>query len=319
MNTQDSTRSAQGRCRGSNTILIALATIGVLAIVTTTAFFGLGALLIKTISKSNSVTVVEGGAADKVGIIHINGVITESENTVRQMLAFSKNPDVKAMVIRIDSPGGAVGASQELFQEIRDIDSKKPVVVSMGSVAASGGYYAAIGARRIVANPGTITGSIGVIMKIPNLQKLMEKIGIGTTVIKSGKLKDLGAVNRSLTPEEKAVLEDVMNDIHEQFMEDVAKSRNIPMEKVRKIADGRIFSGRQAKKLGLIDQLGDLRTAVHAAAEEAGIKGEPGLLYPEKDKLKMLREILEDSGAGTIAKGIKKALTDSNTDAVTCR
>jgi len=317
MNSPDS--SPRTRSRGSNTILIALATVGVLALLTTFAFFGLGALLIKTISKSTNVTVVEGSASEKVGIIHLTGVITESEPTIKQLLKFRKNPDVKAVVIRIDSPGGAVGASQELFQEIRDLDSRKPVVISMGSVAASGGYYAALGARTIVANPGTITGSIGVIMKIPNLQKLMEKIGISTTVIKSGKLKDLGAVNRSLSPEEKAVLENVMDDIHEQFIEDVAASRNLPIEKVRKVADGRIFSGRQAKKLGLVDQLGDLLTAVHIAAEAAGIEGEPGLLYPEKDKLKMLREILEDGGASTIARGIKKVLADTDSGAVTCR
>ena len=310
-------RPEPSRSRGSNTILIILATIGVLSLMTMLAFFGLGAMIIKGLSGSGDVTVVDGGP--KVGVIHLKGVITESEPAIRQMLKFSKNPDVKAIVMRIDSPGGAVGASQELFQEIRELDTKKPVVVSMGSVAASGGYYAALGAGTIVANPGTITGSIGVIMKIPDLQKLMEKVGIGMTVIKSGKLKDLGAINRPLTPEEKAILENVMDDIHEQFMADVASSRGIPLEKVREIADGRIISGRQAKKLGLVDELGNFHTAVLLAADAAGIKGEPNLLYPEKDKLMMLRKILEDGGAGTIARGIRKGLMDSDAGMVTCR
>ncbi len=306
--------------RHTNPILIILATIGGLAILTGIIFLGLSTFLIRSIGKSGEVTVVQGVSRDKVGVININGVITESEQIIQQMLKFRDNPRVKAIVIRIDSPGGTVGASQELFQEIHRIDQKKPVIVSMGSVAASGGYYAAVGARTIVANPGTITGSIGVIMKIPNLKKLMEKIGIGTTVIKSGKLKDLGSISRPLTPEEQAVLKGVMDDIHQQFMEDVASNRHLPIEKVKEIADGRILSGRQAKKLGLVDELGNFHTAILIAAKAGGIKGEPGLLYPEKDKFSILRQIMEEGGAGTIASGIRKAIMETDMGMATeCR
>ncbi len=309
----------RNRSGGNNTILIILSTIGVLALVGTLAFFGLGALIVKSISNATSetVTVLKGNTSEGIGIVKINGVIADSEPALRQLRKFSDEPRVKAIVVRIDSPGGAVGASQELFQEIKSVDSIKPVVVSMGSVAASGGFYAAMGARTIVANPGTVTGSIGVIMKIPNLQKLMEKIGVGTTVIKSGKLKDLGSVSRPLTPEERAILEDVMNDIHSQFISDVARSRNLPEDKVRKIADGRIFSGRQAKELGLVDKMGNFYTAVHAAAEYAGIEGEPNLIYPEKDKIRMIREILENGASNSISEGIRRALTGTETGVAT--
>ncbi len=308
--------TSRSRRGGNNVLLIALATVGVLTIFTGLLFFGLTAMVVKGLSDAATTTVVEGETEEGVGIVKISGVIADSDAILTQLRKFRDNSRVKAIVIRIDSPGGAVGASQELFQEIKHTDSVKPVVVSMGSVAASGGFYAAMGARTIVANPGTVTGSIGVIMKIPNLQKLMEKVGIGTTVIKSGKLKDLGSVTRPLTPEEKAILEDVMNDIHNQFISDVAKSRNLPEEQVRKIADGRIISGKRALELGLVDKMGNFYTAVLAAAEAGGIKGEPALIYPAKDKVKMIREILENGAAGAVSQGIKRAIQGSGAEYV---
>ncbi len=310
--TEKNPSSGAGR---TNTVLIILSTIGGLSIITAMLFLGLGAFMIKGLMHSGNVSL-QDTSAPKVGVIEIKGVIAESVQVIKELGKFRKNPQVKAVVVRIDSPGGAVGASQELFQEIRQLDEIKPVVVSMSSVAASGGYYAALGARTIVANPGTITGSIGVIMKIPNLQKLMEKLGIGTTVIKSGRLKDLGSVSRDLTPEEKAVLKNVMDDIHQQFISDVAASRNLTVDQVRKIADGRIISGKQAKALGLIDELGNFRTAVNLAAKAAEIEGEPLLLYPDRDKLRILKQILEEGGAGTIARGIRQAVQQNGTDMI---
>ncbi len=244
---------------------------------------------------------VTQSSGDKIGVVEIFGVITTPEKVIDALKQFKKNDQVKAVVLRIDSPGGAVGASQEIYQEAKRLDRIKPVVASFGNTAASGGYYSAMGARYIVANPGTVTGSIGVIMKLPNVQKLLERLGIKTTVIKSGKLKDLASITRELSPEERAVLKSVMDDIHKQFIQAVASSRHLSMEKVTALADGRIFSGEQAKELGLLDELGNFSVALDKAAKLAGIEGQWEVLYPKKDKISALREILEESGARTLA------------------
>ncbi|MEE8450101.1 MAG: signal peptide peptidase SppA [Thermodesulfobacteriota bacterium] len=220
-------------------------------------------------------------AGDKVGVVRITGVLIDSRPVLEQLNEFVEKRDVKALVIRINSPGGGVGAAQEIFRELEKI-TDKTVVASMGSVAASGGYYVALGTQRIFANPGTITGSIGVIMEFSTLEGLMRKIGLKSYTIKSGKYKDVGSPFRKMTAEDRELLQGVVGDIHNQFVEVVARRRDLPLEKAKKIADGRIFTGRQAKELGLIDELGNLQDAIDAAAKMAGIKGKPQVVYSKK-------------------------------------
>jgi protease-4 len=220
-------------------------------------------------------------AGDKVGVVRVSGVLVDSRPVLEQLDEFAEQSDVKALVIRVNSPGGGVGAAQEIFRELEKITDKK-VVVSMGSVAASGGYYISLGAKRIFANPGTITGSIGVIMEFSSLKGLLEKIGLESYTIKSGKYKDVGSPFRKMTAEDQELLQGVVEDIHNQFVEVVASRRDLPLEKAKEIADGRILTGRQAKELGLIDELGNLQDAIDAAAKMAGIKGKPRVVYSRK-------------------------------------
>jgi protease-4 len=220
----------------------------------------------------------------KVALMRIEGPIMDSKDAVDELKDYMDDSSIKAIVLRIDSPGGAVAPSQEIYEEVKKATARKQVVVSMGSIAASGGYYIASAASRIIANPGTLTGSIGVIMEIPNIEGLMSKIGIKTEVIKSGRNKDIGSMFRSMKPEERQLLQSVMDDVHEQFIRAVAKGRKMKVEDVRKIADGRVFTGEQAVKVGLVDQLGTLEDSIKVAANLAGIKEEPEVVT-KKDKL----------------------------------
>jgi protease-4 len=217
----------------------------------------------------------------KVALIRIEGPIMDSKETVDELKEHVEDASIKAVILRIDSPGGAVAPSQEIYAEVKKAAAKKKVVVSMGSVAASGGYYIASAATRIVSNPGTLTGSIGVIMEIPNIEGLMNKIGIKTEVIKSGRNKDIGSMFRSMKKEERELLQGVMDNVHEQFIKAVAEGRKMKIEDVREIADGRIFTGEQAKAYGLVDELGTLEDAVRTAADLAGIKEEPEVVTKE--------------------------------------
>ncbi|MDP2168376.1 MAG: signal peptide peptidase SppA [Thermodesulfovibrionales bacterium] len=212
---------------------------------------------------------------DKVAVVRIEGPILDSKNAIEEIKGYVKENSVKAIVIRVDSPGGAVAPSQEIYEEIKKAVSSKKVVASMGSVAASGGYYIAAAAPKVFANPGTLTGSIGVIMEIPNIEGLMDKIGVKTEVVKSGRHKDLASMFRKMGGEERQILQDVLDDVHEQFINAVSEARKLPIEDVRALADGRVFTGRRAKELGLVDELGNLEDAIMAAAKLAGIKGEP--------------------------------------------
>lgn len=212
---------------------------------------------------------------EKVGLIRIQGVILDSKEAIEELKNYSKDPSIKAVILRVDSPGGAVAPAQEIYKEIMNLKKKKKVVVSMGSVAASGGYYIASPADKIVANPGTLTGSIGVIMEIPNFEGLMKKIGVETQVIKSGKHKDIPSVFKSMTEEERKILQSVLDDVHEQFIKAVSEGRGIEYKEIKKLADGRIFTGKKAKELGLVDVLGNLEDAIKLAGEISGIKGEP--------------------------------------------
>lgn len=225
---------------------------------------------------------------NKIGVIEIKGAITGSQDTLKQIKEFRKDSSVKAILVRIDSPGGAVGPSQEIYRALQRTIKVKPVVASMGSVAASGGYYIAAGASHIVANPGTITGSIGVIIYFSNLRELFDKVGYQMTTIKSGQFKDIGNPSREMTPEEKELLQATINETYAQFVRDVAIGRKIPEDDVRKIADGRIIMGEKAQQLKLVDQLGNFEDAVETAARLGKIEGEPDIVYAKKKKFSLM-------------------------------
>lgn len=219
---------------------------------------------------------------DKIAVVEIKGVIASSRSIVEQIENYAEDDAVKAIVLRINSPGGAVGPSQEIYREVLRAKEKKKVIASMESVAASGGYYVACASDVIVANPGTITGSIGVVMEFSNIEDLLRKIGLRSYVVKSGKHKDIGSPVRKMTSEEKAILQGVIDSVHNQFVRAVAEGRDLEEGKVRQLADGRIFSGEQAKELGLVDRLGGLQDAVEIAAEMVGIEGKPAVIYPKR-------------------------------------
>jgi protease-4 len=219
---------------------------------------------------------------DKIAIIEIRGVITQSSGIIEEINQYQEDEGVKAIILRIDSPGGGVGPAQEIHREILKVKSKKKVVTSMGSVAASGGYYIACASDLIVANPGTITGSIGVIMEFTNIEELFKKIGIKGVVLKSGEHKDIGSPFREMTPEEKKIIQGVIDNVHQQFVQAVAKGRKMDQEKVMQIADGRILTGEQAKQIGLVDQIGNLQDTIDIVAKMAGIEGKPNILYPKR-------------------------------------
>lgn len=233
----------------------------------------------------------------KVAVVEIIGVISDSKSIIEKIVKFRKNDSVKAVVLRIDSPGGAVGPAQEIYEEVKKTKAVKKVVASMGSVAASGGYYVACGADKIVANPGTLTGSIGALFEFMNLKELMHWAKIKGEVVKSGEFKDVGYPFRDMTSRERALLQELINNVHSQFKRAVVESRGLPAQKVDKIADGRIFTGEQAKELGLVDELGNLEDAVALAAKLAGIEGEPTVIYPEKPRRQLLDLFFEDAAA----------------------
>lgn len=256
------------------------------------AFFGL--LYSVGLYKGAGDTFSIGG---KIGVVEIEGIIADSREVADQIEEFSKDDAIRAVVLRIDSPGGGVAASQEIYQAVRELRKKKRVVASMGSVAASGGYLVAVAAERIVANPGTVTGSISAVMHFADVQELMKKVGVRSSVVKSGKFKDIGSPARKMTPEERELIQGIVDDIYDQFVSVIAENRKIPLEKVRKMADGRIFSGRQALHLKLVDELGGLQDSVLLAGRLAGIAGKPQTVYSTKKKTSLLRYILESAAS----------------------
>ncbi len=230
---------------------------------------------------------------DRIALIRVEGVIMDSQTTVSELKRFGDNPSIKAIVLRIDTPGGGVVPSQEIHDAVKRVRNKsnKAVIASMGSVAASGGYYIAAATDRIVANPGTLTGSIGVIMETAYVEGLLKKIGVEGVVIKSGKFKDVGSPLRKMSSEERGLLQGVMDDVHRQFIEAVAEGRSLELQTAQALADGRIFTGRQAKDAKLVDELGDLDDAIQLAADVAGIQGEPKVIEPRRRF--SLREMLD--------------------------
>ena len=226
------------------------------------------------------------------------------------MVTFKKDRGIKGIILRIDSPGGGVGASQEIYKEVLKTRKEKKVVVSMGSVAASGGYYIAAAGDKIMANPGTITGSIGVIMEFYQFKELAEKIGVGLEVIKSGEFKDVGSSYREPTEREKELLTSFVKNIHEQFINAVSTGRNLSVEKVREIADGRILSGEMAKDLGLIDHLGNFQDAVDLTKSLVGIEGDANLVFPQKPSIR-LWDLFFKEASETMSQFFYKQMTGS--------
>jgi protease-4 len=252
------------------------------------AFFVIFGFLTLTVfslifSEPDDETVSTGG--EKVALVELNEPIISSEAIVRQFKKYRENRSVKAIVFRVESPGGGVAASQEMYEEVKKTrDSGKPVVVSMGAVAASGGYYVSLGATRIVANPGTLTGSIGVIFQFLHVNELMKKLGIDESTFKSGRLKDSGSPFRKVNPEDEKYFQGLIADVYDQFVNVVATERKLDIRYVKKFADGRVFTGRQAKEYGFIDTLGTLENAVSIAAKLGGIEGKPRIIREYRRK-----------------------------------
>ncbi|MBE0568637.1 MAG: signal peptide peptidase SppA [Deltaproteobacteria bacterium] len=252
------------------------------------AFF----VLLLIISRMDDIPLARG---ERVAVIPLSGLISDSEPVIEHLKKFGKDNSVKAVVLRIDSPGGGVGPSQEIFEEVKKVRAKKPVLASMGALAASGGYYIACAAQRVYANPGTMTGSIGVIMPFMNVKDLVEKIGVKGMTVKSGTFKDIGSPLRDMTPEERELLQGVVDNVHLQFVNAVADGRNLDREDVLRIADGRIFTGEQAKELGLVDVLGNLEDAIADAGKLGKISGEPKVVTPPKKKISFLELLREET------------------------
>ncbi|MFC1863788.1 signal peptide peptidase SppA, partial [Thermodesulfobacteriota bacterium] len=241
------------------------------------------------------------------GVIPIIGPIEDSSPVLSQIVEFRQDKRIRAIILRIDSPGGGVGASQEIYREIRKTIQTKKVITSMGGMAASGGYYIASAGTKIVANPGTVTGSIGVIMQFYQVQELAKKIGIQMEVIKSGEFKDVGSPFREVNEKDRELINDFILEIQEQFISAVARGRNLPVEKVKEIADGRILTGAKAKDLGLVDTLGNFEDAVDLAKEVAGIKGDVDLVYPKRSSEFNLLEFFLQGTAKVVYKNIMDA------------
>jgi protease-4 len=260
-------------------------------------------IVLKVISPASTLSF-----SDRIGVIPIEGAILDSQTITEQLLEFKKDKGISAVILRINSPGGGVGPTQEIYREVQRTGETKQIIASLGAVAASGGYYIATATQKIVANPGTITGSIGVLMEFVRFEELLDKIGVTLEVIKSGEFKDIGSPHRELTAREKEIIRTLIDDIQKQFVNAVASGRNLSLEKTREIADGRIFSGARAKELGLVDDLGNFQDAVEIAKKIAGIEGDVTLVYPKKSKLE-LWDLILGRAAGSVVRLIQNMKT----------
>jgi protease-4 len=248
------------------------------------AFFALADAVSPTTQDEETSTI--SGA--RVALVELKGVITSSEEVIKQLKKYQKNKNVKSIVVRVESPGGVVAPSQEIYEAIKNVrESGKPIVISMGSVAASGGYYVSVGATKIFANPGTLTGSIGVILQVDNVVGLMDKIGVNVTTVKSGQLKDAGSPYRKFNDEDRKYFQNLIDNSYDQFVGTVANERKIELGKLKQIADGRVFTGLQAYEYGLVDSLGTYEDAIKYAAMLGGIEGEPKTVKEKKKQTVM--------------------------------
>lgn len=223
------------------------------------------------------------GGTERIGVVEVTGPIMASKKVVEDLRRYREDEMVKGIVVRVDSPGGAVAPSQEIMQAVQRAGEKKPVAVSMGSTAASGGYYIALGGDRIFANPGTVTGSIGVITQLFDVHRVLQMVDVEVNTLKTGPFKDAGSPFRELELRDEVHFQQLIDDVYDQFVNDIATARKLDIEDVRELADGRVFTGRQAKDLSLVDELGSLSDAVDWVAKEAKMKGKPKVVYPPKD------------------------------------
>ncbi len=257
---------------------------------------GVSVIAFKFLGKGGMALVSE----EKVGVVEIKGLITDSKAVLKQLDRFKEDPDIKAIVLRINSPGGAVGPSQEILREVEKVRQKKKVVASLGTLAASGGYYIACGADLIMANKGTATGSIGVIMQFTNVEALTKKVGLDFFTLKSGRYKDVGSPFRSMTPEEREYMQHLLDNIYQQFISDVARNRKIPLEKLKALAEGKVYTGEEAQQVGLVDEFGNLPDAIERAGKLAGIKGKVEAVYPAKEGFSILRLLIGEEAEETL-------------------
>jgi protease-4 len=238
---------------------------------------------------------------DKVGVVEIKGVLTDSKTIIKHLDRYRDDAGIKAIVLRIDSPGGAVGPAQEILREVEKVKLKKKIVASLGTVAASGGYYIACGADLVMANKGTATGSIGVIMQFTNVEELTKKVGLDFFTLKSGRYKDVGSPFRSMTPEEKEYMQRLLDNIYQQFIGDVARNRKIPVDKMKSLAEGKVYTGEEAKQVGLVDEFGNLQDAIEKAGRLGGITGKVEAVYPQKEGFSLLRLLMGEDGEQTLS------------------
>ncbi|NWH05002.1 signal peptide peptidase SppA [Desulfobacter latus] len=239
---------------------------------------------------------ISGGIASprgNIGVVEVTGPILSSKKIIKDLKGFMDDDAIKAIVLRVDSPGGGIGPSQEIYRELMKTRDTKTVIASMGSVAASGGYYIACATQGIVANPGTITGSIGVIMEYVNIEQIARKIGIAPVVIKSGEYKDMGSPMRPLKDSEKQLFQNLVDELHAQFVSDAADARNMETDVMTKLADGRVYTGQTAMNLKLVDRIGNMDDAVQWAGQMAGIEEDLILVYPKADKITLFRRLAE--------------------------
>jgi protease IV len=243
----------------------------------------------------------------RVSVIELTGVIEDSSDVLKELYHAARDKDVKAIVLRIDSPGGAVAPSEEVYSAVKRLKAEKPIVVSMGSLAASGGLYSAVGASKILCQPGTQTGSIGVVMQIPNFTTIANKVGFDMITVKSGALKDAGNQFRPMTEVERRFLEDTALKVHDNFIKAVADGRNIPEEKVRSFADGRVLLGSEAKAYGLVDDFGDVydagREALKLAKVELKPDEVPNLVFVNEKKGLLQRALESASSLPSMVQG----------------
>jgi protease-4 len=242
--------------------------------------------------------VVSSGSGDKVALIELRGVIVEASDVVRQLKKHRENDAVRAIVLRIDSPGGGVVPSQEIYEEVRKTRAAgMPVIASMGSLAASGGYYVACACSVIVANQGTLTGSIGVISEFLQLEEALGKLGVGVKTVKAGALKDAGNPARAMTPDDERYFQGLMDDVHAQFIAAVERERGLDHGLLLEIADGRVYTGVRAREIGLVDTIGTYEDAIALAGRIAGIEGTPSVLR-ERKRRSWWEPMVEDVAEG---------------------
>lgn len=251
----------------------------------------LGAIISVLNDRSESSTFTPG-SLKKIGLVRVEGVISQSYDCVRQLRSLRQDNSITAVLLRIDSPGGAVAPSQEIYSEVLNYkNQKKPLIVSMGTVAASGGYYIASPSQKIFADPGTLTGSIGVIMTLPMYEGLAKKIGVEMRTFKAGKFKDITSPYRDVTAAEQSVLQNLLDDTHDQFISDVAKGRNVPYDTIKTVADGRVFTGRQALTMHLVDTLGGFQDAIAYVKHISGLS-DKAKVVERSEKSSLIREWL---------------------------